>query len=792
MPESRAGFALPEAVGVPLTKEELSQIVQASCEEMAARLRFARMAAISYAPAERMLRLVTLVGFSMRAPQLVSAPLEECPHIREALDSGQIILSESAHGCMPTSLVPHFRGTIAVVPLLLGERRVAVLCGHAHPGVSFHNPAWRAEAEAIAEKAALVAECERLHSAYQELYHQQMRTRDIAATILQQQALPEILELITRHVIERFDVDRLGIYLTGEAGVEAVHLHNIPPDYAAAVARFAAVSPLVQAAGSSRVPFVMEHVNQRPDFAPMTELFAREGIHTLAVAPLQFGQTVQGALILYPRHKRRFTPLDMSALKVFADQTALAIAVTRFLEEQRNTARVHERNRLARELHDTLAQALTAIVIQLEAIEHTLEDNHTARELVIETRTLARRALDDTRRSVMGLTPTPLERLTLSEALAQEAESFGRQTGIRTLFVPIGTEHPLTDEQKTALFRIAQESLHNIHKHAQANRARVALTFGNDSVTLTVEDDGVGFDTSVQHSPGTQGGFGLFGMQERARLQGGEVRIESTIGWGTRVTAILPYESGTANLSRETLPKDTREEMSPSTSSTQPTLHPPIRVLIADDHTLARQGIGRMLEAEGGFQIAGEAADGVETLAKVQELSPDVLLLDLQMPRMTGLQVLQRLQAEHPSLPVIVLTTFDSQDALLEAIRRGAKGYLLKDSDASELAAAIRAANRGESLLQPAMTTKLLERLREDRGELLHGVELNEREKEVLNLLVTGARNKEIAAKLFITEKTVESHLSHIFSKLGVSNRTEAARYAIEHGLVTPEPEHKR
>jgi DNA-binding NarL/FixJ family response regulator len=128
----------------------------------------------------------------------------------------------------------------------------------------------------------------------------------------------------------------------------------------------------------------------------------------------------------------------------------------------------------------------------------------------------------------------------------------------------------------------------------------------------------------------------------------------------------------------------------------------------------------------------------------------------------------------------------------LEAIRCGAKGYQLKDSDASELAAAIRAANRGESLLQPAMTTKLLERLREDRGELLHGVELNEREKEVLNLLVTGARNKEIAAKLFITEKTVESHLSHIFSKLGVSNRTEAARYAIEHGLVTPEPEHKR
>lgn len=784
MPERSAGFALPEAVGIPLTKEELSRIVQDSCVEMAARLRFARMVAISYAPAERMLRVVTLVGFSMEAPQLVSAPVDECPCVRQALDSGEIVISEGARGCMPTPLVPHFRGAVAVVPMLLGERRVAVLCGQAQPGVSFLNPTWRAAAEEIAEKAALVAECERLQSAYQELFHQQMRTRDIAAAILQQRALPDILELITRHVVDRFDVDRLGIYLMGETGVEAAHLHNIPADYAVAVARFATVSPLVQAARSSLVPFVMEHVDQRSDFAPMAELFAREGIHTLAVAPLQFGQTVQGALVLYPRHKRRFTPLDMSALKLFADQTALAIAVTRFLEEQRDTARVHERNRLARELHDTLAQALTAIVIQLEAAEHTLESGHPARELVVETRVLARAALEDTRRSVMGLAPTPLERLSLSEALAQETESFAKQSGIRTLFVPTGTERPLTDEQKTALFRIAQESLHNARKHAQANRIRVALSFGPNSVTLTVEDDGVGFDTSVPRAPGAEGGFGLFGMQERARLQGGEVRIESTIGWGTRITAILPYDPATGP-AKEAMPKDAWQEPSRSAMSTGLPHEPAIRVLIADDHALARQGIGRMLEAEGGFTIVGEAADGFETLEKVQQLSPDVLLLDLQMPRMTGLQALQRLQTDHPDLPVIILTTFDSQGTLLEAIRSGAKGYLLKDSAASELAAAIRAAHRGESLLQPAMTTKLLERLREDRGADFRSAELNEREKEVLQLLVTGARNKEIAAKLFITDKTVESHLSHIFSKLGVSNRTEAVRYAIEHGLVS-------
>jgi DNA-binding NarL/FixJ family response regulator/signal transduction histidine kinase len=799
-PEGIGGrFALPEAVGTPLSKEELASVVHESCRVMAAQLRFARMVALSFAPRERALRVVTTVGFTVENMRDIHAPVEDCPPVHEALRRGEIQIAPEAKGALPAPLVRFFDGPVAIVPLLIQERRIAALCGQALPGVSFHSAAWREEAERIAEKAALVAECERLQAAYQDVLRQQARTRAVAVAILEQQELSRVLHLITQHLVERFEIDRIALFLHDETGNRPAHWQNISAEYVQAAARITPLGPDIRAARASLLPFVVHDVEQRPEFTPLKELLTREGIHTIAVAPLQYGQIVQGAICLYPRDRRGFTPLEMSALKMMADQASVAIAVSRLFEQQREAAALRERNRLAREIHDTLAQALTGIVLQLEAVESLMEqpDLHedlrparqAAREALAETRALARHALEETRRSVMGLTATPLERLSLPEALQQELESFGQQARLRTAFMTSGEERPLSEEQKTALFRIAQEAMHNIRKHAKAERVRVALRYEEREARLSVEDDGVGFDVSVLRAPGAAGGYGLYGMQERARLLGGEARVESAEGWGTRVFVRLPYvqeeETGRRG-DAETRGRGDTEAQSPEHLNTRTPEHP-IKVLIADDHAVARQGLRAMLESAGDIVMVGEAADGVEALKQVKALCPDVLLLDVQMPRMNGLQTLQKLQAEQSSLPVIIITTFDTDEMLLQCIRAGAKGYLLKDAASADLVAAVRAAHRGESLLQPAMTAKLLGRLREDKTARARSAELNEREREILELLVTGARNKEIAGKLFITEKTVEFHLSNLFSKLGVGNRTEAARYALEHGLVTPD-----
>ncbi|HLV80237.1 MAG TPA: response regulator, partial [Chthonomonadaceae bacterium] len=418
-----------------------------------------------------------------------------------------------------------------------------------------------------------------------------------------------------------------------------------------------------------------------------------------------------------------------------------------------------------------------------------------AAEVLAAAQAQARQALEDTRRAVQGLFPAPLERLSPVEAIAVEVEQFEAQEGVMAQFVPTGEEQPLLPEQRAALLRIAQESLSNIRKHARAQRVRVGLNYGVEEVTLLVEDDGIGFDTTTPATLDSQGGYGLFGMNERARALGGEAQIESTPGWGTRVRVALPYHPASALPARgERLEKALVPTPEPPLASEE-ILAPiyaeasadAIRVVIADDHAVARQGIRAVLEASGDIRVIGEAADGEEAADQARQLRPDVVLLDLQMPRVGGLEGLRRIHAEQPDLAVVVLTTFQTDAAMVEALGAGARGFLLKDTDPADLIAAVRAASRGEALLSSPVAGRLAVLATGQAGKgAAAGNSLNERELEVLTLLAQGARNKEIAARLFITAKTVEYHLSNIFVKLGVSNRTEAVRAAIERGLVPP------
>jgi len=206
-----------------------------------------------------------------------------------------------------------------------------------------------------------------------------------------------------------------------------------------------------------------------------------------------------------------------------------------------------------------------------------------------------------------------------------------------------------------------------------------------------------------------------------------------------------------------------------------------IRVFIADDQLLVRQGIRRLLELDRELEIAGEAEDGAQTIERVAEARPDVLLLDVRMPHMSGIDVLREMSASETLPPTLILTTFEDGDVVLEGIRAGARGFMLKDVSYEQLISAIRAVAAGETVFQPAVTQRLLRAVprNSERTE-----ELTEREREVVRLMAGGYSNKEIAHALGTAEGTIKNHVSSILGKLGARDRTRAVLKALESGLL--------
>ena len=208
-----------------------------------------------------------------------------------------------------------------------------------------------------------------------------------------------------------------------------------------------------------------------------------------------------------------------------------------------------------------------------------------------------------------------------------------------------------------------------------------------------------------------------------------------------------------------------------------------IRVLIADDHAVVRQGLRTYLELQEDIEVAGEAADGAAAVEAAAALRPDVVLLDLVMPPLDGVAALRALHERAPEARAIVLTSFGEDERLFAALRAGAAGFLLKDVEPAELVRAIRTAHAGHAVLSPAVATRVVEQLSGDGGARAAEL-LTPRELDVLRLIARGRSNKRIARELGMAEKTVKTHVSHVLAKLGVSDRTQAALYAVRTGMV--------
>jgi NarL family two-component system response regulator LiaR len=219
-----------------------------------------------------------------------------------------------------------------------------------------------------------------------------------------------------------------------------------------------------------------------------------------------------------------------------------------------------------------------------------------------------------------------------------------------------------------------------------------------------------------------------------------------------------------------------------------------IRVLIADDHEIVRKGIRALLATKRDIQVVGEASDGAEAVAQVQALRPDLVLMDLVMPKMDGIQATRAIMADQPGTRILVLTSFAADAQVFPAIQAGALGYLLKDSGPQELVQAIRKVHSGEPSLDPAVARKVLAELSAPPQKPLTPDPLTGRELEILRLIAQGQSNKEIAEHLAIAEETVHAHVSNILGKLHLASRTQAALYALKEGLATLEdvPDTKR
>jgi DNA-binding NarL/FixJ family response regulator len=466
--------------------------------------------------------------------------------------------------------------------------------------------------------------------------------------------------------------------------------------------------------------------------------------------------------------------------------------------------------------HAHLIQTLSAMMIQLNALQvlvqndaidgiddaplYQIPDMDAIRNGLSVLEQMTRDMLYEVRAVSDDVPIAELNGVTLSEALTRSVEETAEALGLSSRINYTGEERPLSSNIEHVLYRVTQVALDEVRRHANARKLRFAMSYGRDEVQLSIEDDGVTPEpddaetATTNHGAvlpflpsDTDGRFAFSGnlqahLRKRIEHLGGSIEIKSSVQQGTRVKVRVPYihHVHPENPAPPTKAQELHTLAGESNAAVATT-----RVLVVDAQAVTRAGLRRLLEGSQDITVIGEARDGVQAVSETMELGPQVVIMDALLPNGQSLEALRQIKQLNPETRVLLLSSLDREDYLYETLRAGADGYVLKDIAANELAEAVRTVARGEILVQPQIAGRLISRFgKQPQGNFAQEA-LTAREQEVLSLLARGLRNKEIAARLIVSERTVNFHLANIYQKLNVSGRTEALSKALEQGLIT-------
>jgi DNA-binding NarL/FixJ family response regulator len=466
--------------------------------------------------------------------------------------------------------------------------------------------------------------------------------------------------------------------------------------------------------------------------------------------------------------------------------------------------------------HAHLIQGLSAMMLQINVLQalvrndagDSLSQSSTALDMnamrngltVLEQ--ITREMLYEVSITGNNLQLAELPGVSLSEALSSLVEETAENLGLSSRVAFSGEERPLSSYIERLMYRIGREALDQVQQHIGARKLRFVLTYGRDDLQMSIEDDGVpseGSEPALSDTNGVPAPPFTPGSREtmveaqfkasvldalRGRIEhlGGSLEIHSGLEQGTQVQVRVPYV-------HHVHPEVQVPISSASSTSVGVSQDTRVRVLVVDGQAVTRAGLHRLLEGYPDLEIVGEASDGVQAVSEAVELGPQVVLMDTQLSNNQALEALRQIKQLNTETRVLLLSSLDREEYLYESLRAGADGYVLKDIAPDELAQAIRTVAHGEILIQPQIAGRLISRFgQQTRGNSAHET-LTAREQEVLRLLARGLRNKEIAARLYVSERTVNFHLANIYQKLNVSGRTEALSKAHEQGLLYTTPD---
>ncbi len=485
--------------------------------------------------------------------------------------------------------------------------------------------------------------------------------------------------------------------------------------------------------------------------------------------PLSYQGQIVGQLLMGPRGPGEgFSPADRHLLDDLAHHAGVAVHGVKVMtdlqrsREQLVLAREEERRRLRRDLHDELAPTLAALGLTAATVGELIpRDPDRATAVNAKLEAALRAAVGDIRRLVYDLRPPALDELGLVEAIRERADQYssGLASDLTVKVEVSSSLPPLPAGVEVAVYRIVQEALNNVARHARAHNCVVRLHSTEDGwLRVDVVDDGIGL--RADHKIGV----GLPSMEERAAELGGNCSLEHLHPPACASRSASRYREGVEMESRS---MDT------------------LRVLLADDHPFFRDGMRMFLETTPDIAVVGEAATGEEAVGQAKMLSPDVVLMDIKMPGLSGIEATRRILEANPGVRVLVVTMFEDDATVFTAMRAGARGYILKDAGKDDVLRATRAVGHGEAIFSSGIASRLIDFFTTSRPAAPREAfpTLTAREREMLHLMTRGASNAEIARLLSLSTKTVANYVSNILSKLQATDREEAVLRAREAGL---------